>query len=95
MQEHDIHTPRIQAKVPCEFWRGPVIEKARNALGMVLARRDAGITLRGRIVEVEAYGGSDDPASPRLPPHDPAQRGDVWSWRRCVYLLHLRHAPLP
>ena len=63
MQEHDIHTPRIQAKVPCEFWRGPVLEKARNALGMVLARRDAGITLRGRIVEVEAYGGSDDPAS--------------------------------
>ena len=63
MQEHDIHTPRIQAKVPCEFWRGPVLEKARNALGMVLARRDAGITLRGRIAEVEAYGGSDDPAS--------------------------------
>ncbi len=63
MQEHDIRTPRIQAKVPCEFWRGPVLEKARNALGMVLARRDAGITLRGRIAEVEAYGGSDDPAS--------------------------------
>ena len=63
VQEHDIHTPRIQAKVPCDFWRGPVLENARNALGMVLARRDAGTVRRGRIVEVEAYGGSDDPAS--------------------------------
>lgn len=49
--------------IPREFWRGPVLEKARAALGMVLVRHDAGVTRRGRIVEVEAYGGSDDPAS--------------------------------
>ena len=52
-----------KSKVPCHFWRGPVLENARAALGMVLVRRDAGIVRRGRIVEVEAYGGSDDPAS--------------------------------
>ena len=49
--------------VPRCFWRGPVLEKAQQALGMVLARREAGTVKRGRIVEVEAYGGKDDPAS--------------------------------
>ncbi len=52
-----------QAKVPSDFWRGPALARARDALGMVLVRHSAGTTMRGRIVEVEAYGGSDDPAS--------------------------------
>ncbi len=52
-----------QAKAPCDFWRGPALERARDALGMVLVRHCAGTTMRGTIVEVEAYGGSDDPAS--------------------------------
>jgi len=36
---------------------------ARELLGCVLVRRIGGRTLSGRIVEVEAYRGSDDPAS--------------------------------
>ena len=52
-----------KCKVPRHTWRGPVLERARAALGMVLARRDGETIRRGRIVEVEAYGGSDDPAS--------------------------------
>jgi DNA-3-methyladenine glycosylase len=36
---------------------------ARDLLGCVLVRRVGGMVLSGRIVEVEAYRGSDDPAS--------------------------------
>jgi DNA-3-methyladenine glycosylase len=36
---------------------------ARELLGCLLVRRVGGATLSGRIVEVEAYRGSDDPAS--------------------------------
>ena len=53
----------FRPKCPANSGAVQVLEKARHALGMVLARRDAEITLRGRIVEVEAYGGRDDPAS--------------------------------
>lgn len=63
MQEEHSFTANVQRKVPCHYWRGPVLEKAQAALGMVLVRREAGTIRRGRIVEVEAYGGSDDPAS--------------------------------
>ena len=38
-------------------------EVAQELLGCVLVRRIGGRTLSGRIVEVEAYRGSDDPAS--------------------------------
>jgi DNA-3-methyladenine glycosylase len=38
-------------------------EVARELLGCALVRRVGGRTLSGRIVEVEAYRGSDDPAS--------------------------------
>lgn len=38
-------------------------EVARELLGCLLVRRVGGRTLSGKIVEVEAYRGSDDPAS--------------------------------
>lgn len=63
MQDDNCPLHVVRAKVPRCFWHGPVLERARDALGMVLARRHAGKIQRGRIVEVEAYGGSDDPAS--------------------------------
>jgi DNA-3-methyladenine glycosylase len=50
-------------KVPRWFWELDVLQAAQLALGMVLARRLDGTVIRGRIVEIEAYGGAHDPAS--------------------------------
>lgn len=44
------------------FDRGPR-EVGQDLLGKVLVRRELGATLAGRIVEVEAYLGEDDPAA--------------------------------
>jgi len=45
-----------------EFYSRPTALVARELLGKYIVRYDK-INLIGRIVEVEAYGGSDDPAS--------------------------------
>jgi DNA-3-methyladenine glycosylase len=45
------------------FFRRYTPDVARELLGCLLVRRVRGRTLSGRIVEVEAYRGSDDPAS--------------------------------
>lgn len=42
---------------------GPAVEVAPNLLGKILVCREGDRTSAGRIVEVEAYGGADDPAS--------------------------------
>ena len=63
MHRESLPTFRPGARVPRAFWHGPVLDRAQLALGMVLARRRQDVVQRGRIVEVEAYGGSDDPAS--------------------------------
>lgn len=52
--------PRI---VPREFYLHPPDVVARALLGKVLVRRYEGHRLAGRIVEVEAYFGMDDPAA--------------------------------
>lgn len=49
--------------VPREFYERPPDEVARALLGKVLVRRYEGKRLAGRIVEVEAYQGLDDPAA--------------------------------
>ena len=49
--------------LPASCMEGPVAEVARRLLGAVLASSVDGVTATGRIVEVEAYGASDDPAS--------------------------------
>jgi DNA-3-methyladenine glycosylase len=49
--------------LPRSFYLDPPDVVARNLLGKVLVRRSEGRRLAGRIVEVEAYCGLDDPAS--------------------------------
>lgn len=50
-------------KLPRSFYVQPTIKVARGLLGCFLVRRLRGKTIAGRIVEVEAYLGSADPAS--------------------------------
>ena len=49
--------------VPREFYARPPDAVGRELLGKVLVRRFEGKRLAGRIVEVEAYFGLDDPAA--------------------------------
>lgn len=49
--------------LPRTFYRRPVVTVARQLLGKVLVRRKGRTTIEGLIVEVEAYNGTDDPAS--------------------------------
>ena len=48
---------------PRAFYAGRTVDVARALLGSTLVHRTAGTTLAGRIVEVEAYLGKDDPAA--------------------------------
>jgi DNA-3-methyladenine glycosylase len=47
---------------PPEFFRRPTLTVARDLLGQILVVREKQAALTGRIVETEAYIGSDDPA---------------------------------
>ncbi len=49
--------------LPPSFYRRPVLRVAKDLLGKYFVRVDGRAVLAGRIVEVEAYRGGDDPAS--------------------------------
>jgi len=50
-------------KLPRSFYRRPTLEVAPELLGKILVRKKGKQITAGRIVEVEAYRNSDDPAS--------------------------------
>jgi DNA-3-methyladenine glycosylase len=51
------------ARLARSFYSRYTPDVARDLLGSTLVRRIGGTTLRAKVVEVEAYRGSDDPAS--------------------------------
>lgn len=60
MTPFDLHTAR---PLPPSFFARPTAEVARDLLGKVLVSRAGGFVTGGRIAEVEAYLGADDPGS--------------------------------
>jgi len=66
---------------------------SRELLGKVLVREEQGLLIAGRIVELEAYMGMNDPAAHAAAGR--AERGFVWAaWTR-IRVFHLWQPLLP
>jgi DNA-3-methyladenine glycosylase len=65
--------------LPRSFYLQPTVRIARQLLGKVLVRKRGRTLLAGRIIEVEAYLGEDDPASHAF--RGRTKRNDVMFWR--------------
>lgn len=65
--------------LPASFYTRPTLVVARDLLGRYLVRRIGTTLLAGRIVEVEAYRGSDDEASHAFRGRTP--RNEVMFWK--------------
>jgi DNA-3-methyladenine glycosylase len=65
MATEQITAPSLRAarRLPREFFNRDAVTVARALLGKLLVRREGKSLLAGRVVEDEAYLGSDDPAA--------------------------------
>jgi DNA-3-methyladenine glycosylase len=68
----------LPSKLPHAFYLRPTLQVARNLLGQFIVRNYHGKKLIGRIVEVEAYRGSIDPASHAF--RGKTKRNEVMFW---------------
>ncbi|MFW6074431.1 MAG: DNA-3-methyladenine glycosylase [Chloroflexota bacterium] len=75
----------LDKSVGTDFFARPVDVVAEDLIGRKLTVRDASCVRAGTIVETEAYGGPDDPASHAA--FKPGGRAAVmWSWPGTIYV---------
>lgn len=72
-------TTSSHTALPRTFYLQPTVRVARQLLGKVLVRKTGRTRLAGRIVEVEAYLGENDPASHAF--RGRTRRNDVMFWQ--------------
>ncbi|MEW5795983.1 MAG: DNA-3-methyladenine glycosylase [Candidatus Zixiibacteriota bacterium] len=65
----------MNRKLPRSFYNRPTLQVARELLGKIISYRSRRGMLSGRIVEVEAYIGEDDPACHAAP--GPTKRNQI------------------
>lgn len=83
------------APLPSRLLEGTPLTVARRLLGQRLVRRVDGVTVAGRIVEVEAYGGRDDSTSHAVRGASGRARGMFGpAGRAYIYLIYGMHTCL-
>jgi DNA-3-methyladenine glycosylase len=86
---------RVSARLGRRFYARATLEVAEALLGRTLVHEMSDGVVGGRIVEVEAYVGPDDPASHAVAGRTRRKRLHVGRGRARVRVLHVRHALLP
>jgi DNA-3-methyladenine glycosylase len=79
--------------LPASFYERDTVTVARELLGCILVSTAGGVTTAGRIVETEAYLGSDDPGSHAATKHVTARNAVMYgpAGRAYVYFTYGAH----
>lgn len=76
--------------LPRDYFDRPTLEVARSLVGKYLVRDQGSGLIVGRIIEVEAYIGTEDKACHASKGKDGTYRRAVWSAGTCLCLPLLR-----